>query len=488
MNFPLLARILGLLALFVSSAMLICAGYGQYLDTEIEQIGSLALLKSVGLGGFFGVTLLVCGRHAEMEISRREGIAVVGLGWIIAGLIGALPYVVGMPQLSMVDAWFESVSGFTTTGSTVITNLDAFPRCTLLWRSLTQWLGGLGILVMFVALLSYLGVGSKALFRHESSALSGKDLKARVQDVAMRLWLIYLGLTVVCALGLWALGMTFYESVSHAFTAISTGGFSTENRSIAAFGHLGIELWLVVFMLLGSVSFLLYAWLLRGGWDHWRRDEETRYFILLVMAATVIIALDMILLGHHSVSRALRESLFQVVSIITTTGYATEDYNQWPPFSDIVLLTIMCIGGCTGSTAGGLKVGRWVVFAKMCRQQIVNAFRPNQVMRLQLNGVPLDDGFRTQTVFLICLAGVSIFVGAGIISLLEPALDMDSATSAAIACLFNIGPGIGKVGPIENFAFLGPATKLFLSFLMLVGRLEFFAILVLFCPSLWRKY
>lgn len=488
MNLRLIAKILGLLTLLVSAAMLACSACGFTNGSNAETAAATTMVESFGIGTVIGVLLLLTGRGAPTDISRREGIAVVGLGWILCGLIGALPYLLGEPRLNFIDACFESISGFTTTGSTVINDLDRHSRTILLWRSLTQWLGGLGILVMFVALLSSLGVGSKALFRHESSAQSGKDLKARVQDVAMRLWLIYLALTIVCAAGLRILGMNLYEAVNHAFTAISTGGFSTENRSIAAFGSLGIELWLIAFMLLGSVSFLLYAWLLRGSWDHWRRDEETRCFILIVLAATVVIALDMMLLGHHSLGRALRESLFQVVSIITTTGYATEDYNRWPPFSDIVLLIIMCIGGCSGSTAGGLKVGRWVLFAKMCRQQVINAFRPSQVLRLQLNGNPVSPDFKSQTVFLICLAGVSVFVGAGIVSLLEPALDMDSSVSAVIACLFNIGPGVGQVGPTENFAFLGPATKLFLSFLMLLGRLEFFAILVLFCPTLWKRY
>ena len=487
MNYRLLSKILGLLLLLLGATMLSCLLYAWW-TTPREEAAVRALGASIAVTLAAGLALILAGRGSGTEMLRKEAISIVGLGWILCAGFGALPYVFGTPGLSVTDAFFESMSGFTTTGATVITDLDKHPRSILLWRSLTQWLGGLGILVLFVALLSYLGVGSKALFGHESSARSSQGLQARIHDVAIRLWLIYLALTIACTLGLAVMGMSWYDAVSHALTAISTGGFSPENRSVAAYDHLGIELWLTGFMLLGSVSFILYAWLLRGRWDRWRDEEEARYFILIVLAATVVIALDLMLLGHKGLGRALRESLFQVVSIVTTTGYATEDFNQWPPFSAVLLLALMCVGGCAGSTAGGLKVSRWLLFAKIVRQQVVNAFRPNQVFSLKLNGQAVDESSRTQALFLLSLAGVSVFLGTALVSLLEPAMDMDSSVSAVMACLFNIGPGLGMVGPTENFAFLGPATKLILGGFMLLGRLEFFAVLVLFSPTLWRKY
>lgn len=487
MNYRLLSKILGLLLVLLGVTMLTCLVYA-WLQSPREVEATKALAWSFGITVGIGGAMAWAGRGTGRQLLRKEAIAIVGLGWILCALFGALPYCFCSPSLSMADAFFESMSGFTTTGSTVITNLDTWPRSILLWRALTQWLGGLGILVLFVALLSYLGVGSKALFGHESSAHSSQGLQARIHDVAVRLWLIYLALTVVCVAGLMGFGMNLFEAVAHTFTAISTGGFSPENRSIAAYGSLGIELWLVTFMLLGSVSFILYAWLLRGRWDRWHAEEEARWFILVVLAATVVIALDLMVLGHHGAGQALRESLFHVVSIITTTGYATEDYNAWPPFSAIVLLALMCVGGCAGSTAGGLKVGRWLLFMRVVHQQVVNAFRPNLMFPLKINGHTIDESSRTQALFLFALAGVSIFAGTGLVSMLEPAMDMDSSVSAVMACLFNIGPGLGMVGPTENFAFLGPATKLILSGFMLLGRLEFFAVLVLFSPMLWRKY
>ena len=487
MNYRLLSKILGLLLALMGVSMLSCLFYA-WLASPREEAAAKAFAWSILITIGAGLALVLAGRNSGREMLRKEAIAIVGLGWILSAVFGALPYVFCEPGLSAEDALFESMSGFTTTGSTVITDLDKYPRSILLWRSLTQWLGGLGILVLFVALLSYLGVGSKALFGHESSAKSSQGLQARIHDVAVKLWLIYLGLTVACAAGLAVLGMSVYDSISHAFTAISTGGFSPENRSIAAYDSVGIELWLVLFMLLGSVSFILYAWLLRGRWERWKVEEEARWFLIFVAAATGLIATDLILLGQHSLGQAFRGSLFQVVTIVTTTGYATEDFNEWPPFSAVILLALMCLGGCAGSTAGGLKVGRWLLFAKIVRQQVVNAFRPNQIFSIKLNGQSVDEASRTQALFVLALAGVSVFAGTALVCLLEPMMDMDSGSSAVMACLFNIGPGLGLVGPTQNFAFMGPATKLILSGFMLLGRLEFFAVLVLFSPTLWRKY
>ncbi len=489
MNLKLLSKILGLLVLLLGATMLLCIGYTFVSgDSVREAQGTRALWISFAISAVAGTALTLVGRGSGREVLRKEGIAIVGLGWIVCAAFGALPFYFCEPGLGPVDAFFESMSGFTTTGATVIADLDEYPRNILLWRAFTQWLGGLGILVLFVALLSYLGVGSKALFGHESSAKTSQGLQARIHDVAVRLWVIYLGLSVICCGGLYWFGMSFYDALAHTFTAISTGGFSPENRSIAAYQNLGIELWLTLFMVLGSISFILYAWLLQRRWDHWHRDEETRVFLMIVCVATVVIGLDLMALGHHSIGRAARESLFQVVSIVTTTGFATEDFNTWPPFSKIILLALMCIGGCAGSTAGGLKIGRWILFSRVVGQQVVNAFRPNQIFALKLNGHAADEGLRQQTVFLIALGAVAVFAGTGVVSLLEPTLDMDSSLSAVMACLFNIGPGIGMVGPTENFAFLGGVTKIWLSILMLVGRLEFFAVLVLFSPSLWRRY
>jgi trk system potassium uptake protein TrkH len=429
------------------------------------------------------------GRGSGREILRKEAIAVVGSGWVICGLFGALPYLFCTPRLELVPALFESMSGFTTTGATVMADITLFPKAILLWRSLTQWLGGVGILVLFVALLSSVGAGSKALFQHESSAKTGGGVQARIQDVAAKLWQIYLGLSLLCMMGLMALGMDAFEAVCHAMTAISTGGFSTRNASVAAFESVGIELWLTVFMTLGGINFLLYAWLLQGRWDRWRREEETRVYLAIIVLATGALTLDLVLSGgiEHP-WRALRESVFQVVSVLTTTGFTTADYDQWPPLAQVLLLLLMVIGGCTGSTAGGVKVSRWVLFLKILRYQVKLSFRPNLVFTLRLNGATVDEEVHLHTIIFIALAGVTVAVGTAVVSLLEPSLDIDSSLSAVLTTLCNVGPGLGAVGPSRNFAHLGEVTMIVLSGLMLLGRLEFFAILVLFTGSLWRKY
>lgn len=489
MNLRLLSKVIGLLLLILAGTLMLCSSYAWW---ERFHGGDRATVQAFIASGAItfaaGLAMFLWGHPAKQEILRKEAIAIVGLGWLVCGAFGALPFLFAQPALNPAGAFFESMSGFSTTGATVIRDLDPYPRSILLWRSFTQWLGGLGILVLFVALLSYLGVGSKALFRHESSAKTGGGLEPRIHDVAVRLWFIYLGLSVACCLGLMGLGMTFYDALSHSFTAVSTGGFSPHNESIAYFDSVWIELWLVLFMALGGVSFMLYAWLLRGRWDRWRQDEETKVFGLILIGSTLVVAADMLLVRHHTPSQALREALFHVTSIMTTTGFATEDFDRWPPFSLLILIILMCVGGCTGSTAGGIKVNRWILFFKIVRVEILRAFRPNQIVTIHLNGKEADSTVLMQTVFFIALAGVTVSIGTALVSLLEPDLGLISCFTAVVATLFNIGPGLEAVGPTKNFADLGSATLILLSLLMVLGRLEFFAILVLFFPSLWKRY
>jgi trk system potassium uptake protein len=490
MNLRLLSKALGAILLLLSFAMLPCLAYsyaaqGAWGGTEAVDAFWISLVATAFAGG----VLLLLGRNSGREILRKETIAIVGLGWLLSGIFGALPYLFSEPRLSLSQALFESMSGFTTTGATVIQDLNEFPRSILLWRALTQWLGGLGILVLFVALLTYLGVGSKALFRHESSAKTGEGLKARIHDVAARLWQIYLVLTVVCFGGLMLLGLNFYDALTHTFTTVATGGFSSRNESIAAFDSVAVECWIILFMVLGAISFMLYAWLLRKSWERWEREEEAKFFLGILAVATLVLALDLIFMKQAaSLPEAFRAAGFQAASILTTTGYVTRDFDQWPPFSRVVLLLLMFVGGCAGSTSGSIKVSRWILFFRIMRVEVLRVFRPNQVFGLHLNGNPVDEGLQMQTVFFVALAGASVAVGTLVVSLFEPALDIMSSFSAVVACLFNIGPGLGAVGPMQNFAHFSAPMHVFLSLLMVLGRLEFFAILVLFAPSLWRKY
>ncbi len=489
MNYRLLCKVLGLLVLLIAAAMLACEIYAFAADRGDPNFDhDFALLKSFGVAAGIGGLLMYFGRKSGNEILRKEGITIVGLGWIICTLAGAIPYVLCTPSMDPAAAFFESASGFTTTGSSVISDLEAYPRSILLWRATTQWLGGMGILVLFVALLSTLGAGSKSLFRHESTAQIGYGFHSKIRQTALRLWQIYTGLTVICCLGLMALGMTFYDALVHTFAAISTGGFSSQNASILFYDSAAIDAWLCIFMILGGTSFVLIAWVLRGNFHRLRLDEEFRGYLVILAAATLVIAADLVLRREASVLGSIRWSAFQVVSIMTTTGFVSADFDRWPTLSQAILVLLMFVGGCSGSTSGGIKVSRILVFIKATGQYLTNSFRPNQVIPLRMSGDVLDDAQKTASIFFIALTCFIVGVATLVVTLLEPGLNLVSCFTAVTATLFNIGPGLDAVGPMRNFSELTAPTHMVLSVLMLLGRLELFALLVLFMPALWRRY
>lgn len=506
MNFRILAKFLGALLLLESMAMAAC-GVFAWLDTASAGDDPTPLFLSALIVCAAGALLVLAGLVKIDRVPRREGIVVVGLGWVLCGVFGSLPYMMGEPSLPPADALFESVSGFTTTGSTVLTgdvatgrDIASWPRGLLMWRSVTQWMGGMGILVLFVAILSYLGMGSKSLFRNESSFQTGEATQARIRDMAVTLWNIYVCITAVCAVGLKLMGLTTYNAISHAFTVVSTGGFSPHNESIGYYSSWGngwlIELWLSLFMVICSISFLFWVVLLRKRWKRLRDDEEGLFFIVLCLAATVVIASGVASSQSLDFLTALRQSWFTVTSIASTTGYSTVDYtgadagSAWPGFALILLAGMMLLGGCSGSTAGGLKVSRLIVFFKTARFEIVKAFRPNQVFRMHVNGNALGSNDRAQTVVFVALYAFITLVSCFLVALVEVSNDMDMLTAfgCVVATLANIGPGFGDVGPSDNFGQLMPVTKVFLSLLMILGRLELYAILVLFMPSVWKRY
>ncbi len=496
MDFRVLAKVLSVLLFLVALAMGICLVFAFLEDwwgMESPAIKALEISAGITAGAglilYFLSLIRIQGKKARKEILRREAIAIVGLAWIFSALFGSLPYMFCEPSLSFPKAFFESMSGFTTTGSTTIADLNHYPDSILLWRALTQWLGGIGIVVMFVAVLSFLGVGSRSLMQHESSVNINEGTRSRIHDVAWALLKVYVLLTVLCGLGLWRLGMTPFDAVTHAFTTISTGGFSTRNESIGYYNSLAIEGWLTLFMLLGGVSFMLYVFVTSGKWKRLGKEEEAKFYLLLLIVVTLCISLNLWLSGQAtSMLGGLRSCFFTVVSISTTTGFGTEDYNQWPVFSKWMLMILMFIGGCAGSTAGGVKMNRVILFFKISRHELVKSFRPKQVFSLKINGLQLDSGIRSQTTFFLILAVFIWGVGTVSLSLIEPSMDLQTSMGAGAATMFNIGPGFGDLGPTSTFADLHPTSLFILSLLMTLGRLEIFAVLVLFMPSLWRKY
>ncbi|MGC1481882.1 MAG: potassium transporter TrkG, partial [Chthoniobacterales bacterium] len=421
MNYRVLCKVLGWLVLLVAAAMLACEIYAVVAERgHDDETHEWALLKAFAIAAGLGVILLGYGWRAGNNVLRKEGMAIVGLGWIVAAIVGAIPYALCTPALNPAAAFFESASGFTTTGSSVIADLDQYPRSILLWRATTQWLGGMGILVLFVALLSTLGVGSKSLFRNESSAQIGYGFHSRIRETATRLWQIYAGLTVICVAGLMVLGMSFYDALLHGFAAISTGGFSPRNASAAFYGSVAIEAWLSIFMFLGGVSFVLMAWLLRRRFERLRMDEEFKGYAMIIFATTAVIALDLVVRREEGWGQALRESSFQVISVMTTTGFVSADYDAWPTLSKAILVMLMFIGGCSGSTSGGMKVSRVIIFMKTTKQHLINSFRPAQVVPLRLNGQVLSESLVASAVFFLALTFFIVGTSTLVITVIEP--------------------------------------------------------------------
>lgn len=490
MDFRVIRKVLGFLLGLVAVAMLFCLAFAYAEDWwGMESPGIKALKFSAGITAGSGLLLYISGLRARKEILRREAIAIVGLTWILAAVFGSLPYLFCEPGLSFPKAYFESMSGFTTTGSTTITDLALYPDSILLWRSMTQWLGGLGIVVMFVAVLGFLGVGSRSLMQHESSININEGARIRIHDVALNLFKAYIWLTLICGFGLWGLGMPWLDALNHALTTISTGGFSTQNASIGHYKSLAIEGWISLFMLLSGFSFMLYVSISTGNWKRLKKEEEARTYVLALLAVILLISLNLWLSDPtDSWLNALRKTFFTAISISTTTGFGTEDYDQWPVFSKWMLLILMVVGGCAGSTAGGVKVNRVILFFKISAQELVKTFRPKQIFALKINGLKMEPGIRAQTMFFLILAVFIWGVGTVAISLIEPSMDLQTSLGAGAATMFNIGPALGDLGPTDNYAGLHPTSLFLLSLLMTLGRLEIFAVLVLFMPSLWRKY
>ncbi|HAO96967.1 MAG: hypothetical protein CMP26_14185 [Roseibacillus sp.] len=493
MNFRVMARVLGVLFTLESVAMLVC-GLFAYLDPhDAGSRGLMPLLVAAGVSCLLGLILILSGGKLSNRIPRREGILIVGLGWVFSAVLGSIPFVIGEPNLSPAAALFESVSGFTTTGATVISDLTEWPRAILLWRSVMQWLGGLGILVLFVALLSGSG-GAKFLFRNESSFQSEQASTARIHDTALNFLIVYVALTAVCLLGLKGLGLGWFDAVAHSFTTVATGGFSPHNESIAYFSNFAngllIEIWIAIFMFLGSTSFLVYVVIKSGRWKELRRLEEVRWYFLLVVMGILAAWAVGTMGGGMGALEALRGAVFTIVSIASTTGYVTANYEQWPVATYFIILALMLVGGCAGSTSGGLKVSRLILLIRAAWQEVVKAFRPNQIMAMRVNGNQIDDVARAQTVLFIAIFALMSLGSMVVVAVIETSQGIDFATtvSAVLATFGNIGPGYGDVGPTDNYGQFQPSTQLFLSLLMIMGRLELYAILVFFVPAVWKKY
>lgn len=418
------------------------------------------------------------------DFSVRDGFAIVTLGWVAVAAFGSLPYLITGSIPSVSGAFFEAMSGLTTTGSSVVTDIDALPRGIVVWRSQTQWMGGMGIIVLSVAILPLLGVGGMQLLQAEIPGLSADRLRPRVRQTATALWAVYGLFTVVEGILLLLAGMTPFEALNHAFTTMATGGFSTENGSIAAFPP-AVHYVIAAFMFLAGVNFTLhYSWL-TGRWRSLHRNQELRVYLILTAAATLALTLLVRSSGTSGLEESLRLGLFQAVSIMTTTGYATADYERWVPAAQVVILLLMLIGGCTGSTSGSIKVLRHMIVAKEARITMRKLLHPRGVFVYKVEGSPVSADVLANVSGFLLLYLVGLV--AGVLALTLLGLDATTALGAATTTIGNVGPGFGLVGPSETFAPLPAASLWVLSALMLLGRLELFTVLVLLTRGYWRR-
>jgi len=483
-NFRYVSKILGMLLAFLSATMVLPMGWSLY---RSETASAFDLLWSMLIGGAVGLGLYFFGRKSEQDFFRREGLAVVSLGWILGAAVGSLPFIFCKEFTGgWVDAYFEAMSGFTTTGSTVLTQIEFLPQGILLWRSFTQWLGGMGIVVLFVAVLPALGVEAKHMYKVEVPGIKKEGATPRIREAASMLYKLYLGFTAAEFILLRAGGMSTFDALNHTFTTLATGGFSTHTQSIAYFDSIYVEAVIIVFMILVGTSFALYVEALRRHFRPFYRDTEYRTYIsLLVLGVLVVTASLMIGNTGQSTGSALREAAFQVTSIMTTTGYVTADFNQWPSFARAALVTLMFIGGCAGSTGGAIKVVRMVVVIKAALVQIQKFFFPRMVRQVKVGGRTLpEETLNSVTAFVMLFIGVWVI---GTLYMTFLGLDLVTAATSVIATLGNIGPGLAGVGAVEHFGWIPPAGKIFLSLCMVLGRLEIYTVLVLFVPGFWRE-
>lgn len=449
-------------------------------DTRAFMLSVLAGLTMAG-------ALHLAGRGAPVDaLGTREAIAGVALAWIVASLLGCMPYIFGGYIGSFTDAYFEAMSGFTTTGATIIADVEALPRGILMWRAQTQWLGGMGIVVLVIAMMPLLGVNMTQLFKAESPGPSLEKTSPRITDMAMMLWKIYMGLTVAGIALLFCGGMSLYNAIAHTFAAVSTGGFSTHNASVAFYDSAYIDYVLTAIMFLSGANFNLHLAAIRGRTLAPYRDSEFNFYSVVVGGSILLICAVLMRDGiHGGFFETLRYASFQVVSVITTTGFVTDDYALWPTFTQLLLLALMLVGGCAGSTAGAIKCVRFQVVLKSAAAELKRTVHPNAVVAVfQGRGTASPSMVTSASCFI---AIYFIIWGLSALAVSFSGHDIVTSISAVAATLSNVGPGLADVGPVCNFSEQTTFAKWIYSFDMLCGRLEIYTVLVLFTKDLWRK-
>lgn len=480
-NVKIISRILGTL-LFLESIFLLLALPVSLLYEESDWRYILLAVLITAMTGALGI---LASRGAKKNITRREGYIIVTLAWVLFSVFGSLPFVLSGAIPSFTNAFFETMSGFTTTGASILTDVESLPHGLLFWRSMTQWLGGMGIIVLSLAILPLLKIGNYQLFTAEVPSPAPDKLQPKIKETAKRLWALYIAFTLTEMVLLMLGGMDAFDAICHSFTTMATGGYSTKQDSIAHFGSPYIQWVFIIFMFLAGTNFTLSYLALKGKVKKILFNDEFRFYLFLIFGFSLTVGLVLFSGGENSFSKSIREATFQVVSIITTTGYTTVDYTQWIPFLSMIVFILMFTGGSAGSTGGGIKTIRILLLFKNSRYELKRLIHPNAVIPIRYNQKsvpqPLLYNVLAFVVFYFLITGISAFIISGM------GYDLSTSFGSVAATLGNIGPGIGGVGPSETYLHFPVFGKWFLSFLMLLGRLELFTVLILFSPSLYKR-
>ena len=479
MNYRMICRVLGLILLALAGLMLLPLIAGLCFRENVLNF-VLTIAISAALGG-----LMLLPRPRSRSLVARDGFVIVGLGWLLISLVGALPFVISGSIPHYYDAVFETASGFSTTGASIVTDIPAMPRGDLFWRLFTHWIGGMGVLVFIMAVLPMSGEHSMHIMRAEVPGPSVGKLVPRVRKTAMTLYMIYIALTLLEAIFLLLGGMSFYDALLHACATAGTGGFSTNPASIGGFDSLYIEIVITVFMLLFGINFNLYFLLLIGRWKDAAKNEELHWFIGIVLGAVLLLAAGITKI-YGSFAVALRHAFFNTATLISTTGFGTVDFTDWPEYCKWILILLMFCGGCAGSTGGGIKLSRLMILGKASLAELKQMVRPRSVVRVQMDGKRIEGGtVRAAFLFINIYMALLLFFAA-MVSL--DGFDVATCFTASLSCLSNIGPGMTKlIGPAGSFAIFSPRSKIFLTLAMLLGRLEIYPILVLLIPRTWKR-
>ena len=482
MNFRIVIKIIGFLLILVGFFMLTGIPFSIYYGGDDIPALLISGLGTVLFGTILWFTMKV---NQVTEISKRDAYLIVTLGWVASSIFATFPFLIHGSIPSFTNAFFETMSGFTTTGSSILTNIEALPHGLLFWRSMTHWLGGMGIIVLSLAILPLLGIGGMQLYQAEVAGPSKEKLHPRVTETAKRLWAIYVILTFAEVCFLLLGDMSLFDALCHAFGTLATGGFSPKNASVAHYNSPYIEYIIIVFMFLGGTNFALHYLALHGKFKSYFQDDEFKFYISFIFITVLFATFYLVLSNSQSLESAFRNSAFSIISILSSTGFVTVDYEAWAPFATQFFLFLLLFGACAGSTSGGVKMIRYQLLIKNGILEFKRLIHPNAVIPVRHNNKTVSSEIISKVSAFVLLYLAIFAIGSVTMAFLG--LELQSAMGAVAACMANIGPGLGTTGPVSNFSDVHDVGKWVLSFLMLLGRLEIFTFLIIFLPAYWKK-